>query len=186
MCRPVSVCSANSRHSYAFPRIYGIVNDGKKSYDSGKDGQGQEAGSCSVRPPSAALAPRAGGKRQRKANATPRRLWDEQIDFRRTDVTAKARITYFKGQFTEVAIHHDKWDEWTTCFTIPALELPSNPFLGFTAHTGDVHGTPAFRFWAAGLWKGADDCGACADAHDIISITTSSAFSCPLAYYWVR
>ncbi|KAK4696397.1 hypothetical protein P7C70_g8387, partial [Phenoliferia sp. Uapishka_3] len=99
---------ANSRHSYAFPRIYGIVNDGKKSYEIGKDGQGQEAGSCS-------------------------------LDFRRTDVTAKARITYFKGQFTEVAIHHDKWDEWTTCFTIPGLELPSNPFLGFTAHTGDVH-----------------------------------------------
>jgi hypothetical protein len=25
-----------------------------------------------------------------------------QIDFRRTDVTAKARITYFKGRFLEV------------------------------------------------------------------------------------
>lgn len=41
--------SANSRHSYSFPRIYGIMNDGKKSYDVGKDGQGQEIGSCSVR-----------------------------------------------------------------------------------------------------------------------------------------
>ncbi|KAM0750162.1 hypothetical protein T439DRAFT_302090 [Meredithblackwellia eburnea MCA 4105] len=118
---------ANSRHSYAFPRIYGIVNDGKKSYDVGKDGQGQEGGSCS-------------------------------LDFRRTDVTAKARITYFKGQFTEVAIHHAKWDEWTTCFTIEGLELPSNPFLGFTAHTGDVH-----------------------DAHDIISITTSNVVYHPPA-----
>jgi lectin, mannose-binding 2 len=75
-------------------------------------------------------------------------------------VTAKARLTYFKGKFTEVgpfrsssthsaltlrltqlAIHHDKWDEWTTCFTFEGLELPSNPFLGFSAHTGDVHGT---------------------------------------------
>lgn len=45
----VSSFSANSRHSYSFPRIYGIMNDGKKSYDVGKDGQGQEIGSCSVR-----------------------------------------------------------------------------------------------------------------------------------------
>ena len=98
--------SANSRHSYAFPRIYGIVNDGKKSYEVGKDGQGQESGSCSVR--RARFQPRRG----RIADAT---CGCAQLDFRRTDVTAKARITYFKGHFTEVAIHHDKWDEWTTC-----------------------------------------------------------------------
>lgn len=40
--------SANSRHPYSFPRIYGILNNGKVSYDSGKDGQGQEIGACSV------------------------------------------------------------------------------------------------------------------------------------------
>lgn len=96
------------------------MNDGKKQYNSDKDGQGQEIGSCSV-------------------------------DFRRTDVTAKARLTYFKGKFLELAIHHDKWDEWTTCFVLEGLELPSNPFLGFSAHTGDV-----------------------SDNHDIISITTSN------------
>lgn len=123
---------ANSRHSYAFPRIYAIVNDGKKAYEVGKDGQGQDSGSCS-------------------------------IDFRRTDVTAKARITYFKGKFTEVAIHHDKWDEWTTCLIIEGLELPSNPFLGFSAHTGDV-----------------------SDAHDIISITTSQVVYHPPAPVTVK
>ncbi|GAA5955006.1 hypothetical protein JCM21900_002758 [Sporobolomyces salmonicolor] len=111
---------ANSRHAYSFPRIYGVLNDGKKSYDIGKDGQGQEIGSCS-------------------------------LDFRRTDVTAKARLTYFKGKFTELAIHHAKWDEWTTCFAIEGLELPANPFLGFSAITGDV-----------------------SDNHDIVSITTSN------------
>lgn len=95
-------------------------------------------------------------------------------------MTAKARLTYFKGKFTEVypapirpstppqpadasppqlAIHHDKWDEWTTCFSIEGLELPSNPFLGFSAHTGDV-----------------------SDNHDIISITTSNVdYHPPLA-----
>ncbi|GAA5831841.1 hypothetical protein JCM11251_003905 [Rhodosporidiobolus azoricus] len=111
---------ANSRHAYSFPRIYGILNDGKKSYEVGRDGQGQELGACS-------------------------------IDFRRTDVTAKARLTYFKGKFIELAIHHAKWDEWTTCFAVEGVELPSNPFLGFTALTGDV-----------------------SDNHDIISVTTSN------------
>ncbi|GAA5872575.1 hypothetical protein JCM16303_004568 [Sporobolomyces ruberrimus] len=111
---------ANSRHAYSFPRIYAILNDGKKSYDSGKDGQGQEIGACS-------------------------------LDFRRTDVAAKARLTYFRGKFTELSIHHNKWDEWTTCFVIEGLELPQNPFLGFSSVTGDV-----------------------SDAHDIVSITTSN------------
>ncbi|GAA5857235.1 hypothetical protein JCM8547_009390 [Rhodosporidiobolus lusitaniae] len=118
---------ANSRHAYSFPRIYAILNDGKKSYEVGRDGQGQEIGACS-------------------------------IDFRRTDVTAKARLTYFKGKFTELAIHHAKWDEWTTCFAIEGLELPSNPFLGFSALTGDV-----------------------SDNHDIISVTTSNVAYHPAA-----
>lgn len=73
-------------------------------------------------------------------------------------MTAKARITYFKDKFLEVrslpltsltadstmseqvAIQHEKWDEFTTCFTATNVELPPNPFLGFSAHTGDVHG----------------------------------------------
>jgi len=111
---------ANSRHSYSFPRIYAIMNDGTKSYNIAKDGQSQELASCS-------------------------------IDFRRTDVTAKARLTYFKGKFTELAIQHDKWDKWQTCFVIDGLELPSTPFLGFSALTGDV-----------------------SDEHDIISVSTSN------------
>ncbi|KDE06035.1 hypothetical protein MVLG_03589 [Microbotryum lychnidis-dioicae p1A1 Lamole] len=111
---------ANSRHSYSFPRIYAIKNDGTKAYEVGKDGQSQEIGGCS-------------------------------LDFRRTDVTAKGRFTYFRGKFTELAIQHDKWDQWTTCFVLDGFELPANPFLGFSALTGDV-----------------------SDAHDIISITTSN------------
>lgn len=39
---------ANSRHTYSFPRIYAIMNDGTKQYDVGGDGEGQEIGSCSV------------------------------------------------------------------------------------------------------------------------------------------
>lgn len=83
-------------------------------------------------------------------------------------MTAKARLTYFKGKFLEVrglsslsggsrltravqlAIQHDKWDEWTTCFSVEKLDLPSNPFLGFSAHTGDVSGTSFQHFVLAG------------------------------------
>ncbi|BGP53087.1 hypothetical protein JCM8202v2_000646 [Rhodotorula sphaerocarpa] len=98
---------ANSRHSYQFPRIYAILNDGTKSFAVGKDGADQEIGACS-------------------------------LNFRRTDVTAKARLTYFRGKFLELAVQHKKWDEWTTCFAIEGIELPSQPFLGFSALTGDV------------------------------------------------
>lgn len=99
-----------------------------------------------------------------------------QVNFRRTDVTAKARVTYFKGKFLEVgracntpgsmgadqneprprterggtsfpqlAIQHKKWDEWTTCFAVEGVEMPSQPFLGFSAVTGDVSG-PSHEF----------------------------------------
>ncbi|KAF7289284.1 Mannose ER-Golgi intermediate compartment [Mycena indigotica] len=39
---------ANSRHSYAFPRVMGMIGDGKTSYDVGNDGDGQEVGACSA------------------------------------------------------------------------------------------------------------------------------------------
>lgn len=66
------------------------MNDGTKAYDVGKDGHGQEIGSCSVR-----SSPWVEG-----AGELTKVL---QLDFRRTDVTAKARITYFKGKFLEVS-----------------------------------------------------------------------------------
>lgn len=37
----------NSRHSYSFPRILGMINQGYSSYDVGSDGDGQESGACS-------------------------------------------------------------------------------------------------------------------------------------------
>lgn len=38
----------NSRHSYSFPRIIGMSNNGYMSYEVGKDGDGQESGACSL------------------------------------------------------------------------------------------------------------------------------------------
>jgi hypothetical protein len=63
-----------------------------------------------------------------------------QIDYRRTEITAKLKLTYFKNQFLELQIQHEKWDEWQTCFTVFNVTLPGSPFLGYSAHTGDVSG----------------------------------------------
>jgi hypothetical protein len=39
---------ANERHSYSFPRIVGVLGDGKTKYDFGNDGDAQAIGACSV------------------------------------------------------------------------------------------------------------------------------------------
>jgi Legume-like lectin family len=41
---------ANSRHSYAFPRITGMLGDGTKEYDQDNDGEANSIGACSVGP----------------------------------------------------------------------------------------------------------------------------------------
>ncbi|KAF8627963.1 hypothetical protein AX15_004157 [Amanita polypyramis BW_CC] len=72
-------------------------------------------------------------------------------NFRRTNVVTKLRITILKGKYIDVKMQYKAWDDWTNCFRIENVTLPSNPFLGFSAMTGDVF-----------------------DAHDIIAITTYS------------
>ena len=39
---------ANSRHSYAFPRVSGVILDGKTPYDYANDGDSQSIGGCSA------------------------------------------------------------------------------------------------------------------------------------------
>lgn len=73
------------------------------------------------------------------------------IDFRRTKVATKAKLTHRPGIFTELLIHHDEWDHWEPCFKVDNITLPSKPYLGFTALTGDV-----------------------SDAHDIMSVSTNT------------
>jgi len=108
----------NSRHSYSFPRIVGILGDGKTKYDYGNDGDRQAIGGCSA-------------------------------NFRDTNVATKLKITFVKDNFLDVKIQYKAWDDWTDCFSIPKITLPPNPYLGFSAMTGDV-----------------------SDAHDIISVTS--------------
>ena len=41
---------ANSRHSYSFPRVVGMLGDGQTAYDSEQDGERTKIGACSVSP----------------------------------------------------------------------------------------------------------------------------------------
>lgn len=78
-------------------------------------------------------------------------LYGCSIDIRRAPVATRARLTHVKDVFTELAIHYKDWDQWETCFKTGNLTFPERPFIGLTAATGDV-----------------------SDAHDIISVQTSS------------
>ncbi|KAG5646204.1 hypothetical protein DXG03_004030 [Asterophora parasitica] len=73
-------------------------------------------------------------------------------NYRRTNVATKLKITYVKDKFLDVKIQYKAWDDWSDCIHLKNVALPPNPFLGFSAMTGDV-----------------------SDAHDIISVTTYSA-----------
>jgi len=74
-------------------------------------------------------------------------------NFRRTNVATKLKIIFFKDKFLDVKLQHRAWDDWTDCFHLKNVTLPPNPYLGFSAMTGDV-----------------------SDAHDIITVTSYSAF----------
>ncbi|KAG9017243.1 hypothetical protein FRB90_001261 [Tulasnella sp. 427] len=111
---------ANSRHSYSFPRIVGMIGDGKTSYDLGGDGDKNAAGACSA-------------------------------SVRRNDIKTKIRIRYKKDKGLEVLLQYKGWDEWTPCFELKDFTMPTMPYLGMTAITGEVH-----------------------DAHDIISVSSHS------------
>jgi len=70
---------------------------------------------------------------------------------RELEIATKMRITYIRDCFLDVQLHYKAWDEWTPCFTLLKPKLPASPFLGFSALTGELF-----------------------DAHDIVSVTTSS------------
>ncbi|KAF7782795.1 hypothetical protein Agabi119p4_2171 [Agaricus bisporus var. burnettii] len=77
-------------------------------------------------------------------------------NIRRTNVATKIKVTYVKGSFLDVKVQYKAWDDWSDCFYVEGVVLPNNLYLGFSAMTGDV-----------------------SDAHDIISVTTSSAILSP-------
>ncbi|BEJ03624.1 hypothetical protein CcaverHIS641_0107990 [Cutaneotrichosporon cavernicola] len=73
-------------------------------------------------------------------------------NFRRRNVATKARLTYVKGKGLRLETQLDEWDKWDLCFDVSNVELPTSPYIGFSAITGDV-----------------------ADNHDIVGVSVYSA-----------
>jgi len=85
-------------------------------------------------------------------DGVPTMIGECVIDYRRANVATKLKVIYVKDTVLDVKLQWRAWEEWTDCFTLKDISLPLNPFLGLSAMTGDV-----------------------TDAHDIISVSTSSA-----------
>ncbi|KAK7472336.1 hypothetical protein VKT23_000455 [Stygiomarasmius scandens] len=75
-------------------------------------------------------------------------------NYRRTNVATKLKITYVKDTFLDVKVQYKAWDDWSDCFYAEGISLPTSPYLGFSAQTGDV-----------------------SDNHDIIAVSTYSAIT---------
>jgi lectin, mannose-binding 2 len=68
-------------------------------------------------------------------------------------VPTKALLTYFADQNLTLALQYKNEDEWTPCFSIPSLKIPSVAYLGFSAETGEL-----------------------SDNHDLISVETRNMY----------
>ncbi|KAF8932930.1 concanavalin A-like lectin/glucanase domain-containing protein [Dissophora ornata] len=111
---------ANSPQSHSFPYVMAMNGDGKTSYDNNNDGVANMIGGCSS-------------------------------DFRDKNVPTKGRITYNAASSAlNLKLQTSEWDLWEECFTLMDFKLPPSVYLGFTAHTGEVH-----------------------ENHDIIGVSTS-------------
>ncbi|KAK3711223.1 hypothetical protein LTR37_009817 [Vermiconidia calcicola] len=114
----------NNRPGTVFPYVMAMVGDGQTSYDQANDGKNQELAGCSAR------------------------------GIRNADIPTKAKITYFQDKELTVELMYKKEDEWTRCFQVSGVKLPSVTYLGFSAETGQL-----------------------SDNHDIIRVDTRNLYS---------
>ncbi|KAI8802608.1 vesicular integral-membrane protein VIP36 [Cladochytrium replicatum] len=60
-------------------------------------------------------------------------------DFRGKDWPTRAKVKYIKNGYLQVQLSVLGDDNWSDCFLVRNVSLPSMGYLGFTAMTGDVH-----------------------------------------------
>lgn len=114
----------NNRPGVVFPYVMAMIGDGQTPYDQANDGKANELAGCSAR------------------------------GIRNSDLPTKAKVTYFQDKSLTVDLMYKKEDEWTRCFEVSNVKLPSVTYLGFSAETGEL-----------------------SDNHDIISVDTKNLYS---------
>ena len=114
----------NNRPGVVFPYVMAMLGDGKTSYDQSNDGKTNELAGCSAR------------------------------GIRNADFPTKAKITYFQDKELTVELMYKSEGEWTQCFSVPNVKLPTVAYLGFSAETGQL-----------------------SDNHDIIKVDVSNLYS---------
>jgi len=113
----------NNRPGVVFPLVMAMLGDGKTPYDSSADGKANELAACSAR------------------------------GIRNQQYPTKARLRYFHDKNLALDLMYKSENEWTNCFDVPGIKLPTVAYLGFSAETGEL-----------------------SDNHDIISVSTSNLY----------
>ena len=99
----------NNRPGIVFPYVMAMLGDGETAYDKANDGRANELAGCSAR------------------------------GIRNADFPTKAKITYFQDKELRVELMFKKENEWTPCFDVPNVRLPTTVYMGFSAETGELH-----------------------------------------------
>ncbi|KAI9826382.1 MAG: hypothetical protein M1832_000299 [Thelocarpon impressellum] len=114
----------NNRPGVVFPLVMAMMGDGQTTYDNANDGKSNELASCSAR------------------------------GIRGAHTPTKARLTYFQDAYLKLDLQYKSAAEWTECFNLTDVKIPSVTYLGFSAHTGEL-----------------------SDSHDIISVDTHNLYN---------
>ena len=114
----------NNRPGVVFPYVMAMIGDGSTTYDQANDGKANELAGCSAR------------------------------GIRNAEHPTRAKVTYFQDKTLSLDLMYKKEDEWTRCFDVSNVKLPSVTYLGFSAETGEL-----------------------SDNHDIISVETKNLYS---------
>ena len=82
---------------------------------------------------------------------------------RGASVPTKIRLTYYQEQSFKVELQYKSADEWTDCFEIGAIKIPSVSYLGFSAETGeltdnhDIIQVSSYNMHITEAWKNVDN-----------------------------
>lgn len=132
----------NNRPGTVFPYVMAMLGDGQTVYDKGNDGKANELAGCSVCDGillifSHLLTTISQARGVRNAN-----------------FPTKARVTYFAEKSLKVELMYKKEDEWSDCFEVKDIKLPSVTYLGFSGETGEL-----------------------SDNHDVIKVETKNLYT---------